>query len=105
MYTWGVNSTGYIDPTGVDAGNYFSRIISWYTKGGFVDELGVKHVSNYSYAWKYWEVLNEVDAGSSGTHALAVLLNRIYIWKQACRECAGSSEPWACFVATLRIAN
>ena len=66
----------------------FSRIISWYTKGGFVDgkvprlcispaillgsidycqlignrlsELGVKHVSNLSYDWKYWEVLNEV---------------------------------------------
>jgi hypothetical protein len=62
------NKTGYIDPTGVAAGEYFSRIISWYTKGGFVDELGVKHISNHSYDWKYWEVLNEVDAGESGTH-------------------------------------
>ena len=67
MFSWGVNATGFDDPTGTVAGEYFSRIISWYTKGGFVDELGVKHVSNYSYAWKYWEVLNEVDAGSSGT--------------------------------------
>ena len=66
--TWMTNKTGYIDPTGVQAGEYFSRIISWYTKGGFIDELGVKHVSNHSYAWKYWEVLNEVDAGESGTH-------------------------------------
>ena len=33
-----------------------------------MDELGVRHVSNHSYDWKYWEVLNEVDAGSSGTH-------------------------------------
>ena len=65
---WMTNKTGYIDPTGVQAGEYFSRIISWYTKGGFIDELGVKHVSNHSYAWKYWEVLNEVDAGESGTH-------------------------------------
>ena len=68
MYRWGVNESGFVDPTGVQAGEYFSRIISWYTKGGFVDELGAKHVSNHSYTWKYWEVLNEVDAGSSGTH-------------------------------------
>ena len=67
MFRWGVNATGFDDPTGTVAGEYFSRIISWYTKGGFVDELGVKHISNYSYAWKYWEVLNEVDAGESGT--------------------------------------
>jgi hypothetical protein len=25
-------------------------------------------VSNHSYHWRFWEVLNEVDAGSSGTH-------------------------------------
>eukprot|EP00747_Dinoflagellata_sp_TGD_P028785 gnl/TRDRNA2_/TRDRNA2_133481_c0_seq1.p1 gnl/TRDRNA2_/TRDRNA2_133481_c0~~gnl/TRDRNA2_/TRDRNA2_133481_c0_seq1.p1 ORF type:complete len:565 (+),score=84.60 gnl/TRDRNA2_/TRDRNA2_133481_c0_seq1:150-1844(+) len=66
MYTWGTNDAGFLDPTGTKAGEYFSRIISWYTKGGFVDELGVKHVSNYSYNWTYWEVLNEPDAGSSG---------------------------------------
>ena len=27
---WMTNSTGYTDPTGVQAGEYFSRIISWY---------------------------------------------------------------------------
>ena len=27
------NKTGFIDPTGVKAGEYVSRIISWYTKG------------------------------------------------------------------------
>eukprot|EP00729_Bicosta_minor_P003374 gene3374-16255_t len=67
MYKWGTNERGFVDPTGVAAGEYFSRIVSWYTQGGFVDELGVRHVSNHSYDWKYWEVLNEVDAGSSGT--------------------------------------
>lgn len=67
MYRWGTNASGFVDPTGEKAGEYFSRIISWYTKGGFVDELGVKHVSRYFYNWTYWEVLNEVDAGSSGT--------------------------------------
>eukprot|EP00931_Biecheleriopsis_adriatica_P091242 TRINITY_DN65140_c0_g1_i1.p1 TRINITY_DN65140_c0_g1~~TRINITY_DN65140_c0_g1_i1.p1 ORF type:complete len:572 (+),score=69.34 TRINITY_DN65140_c0_g1_i1:76-1716(+) len=67
MFKWGFDSMGFLDPTGEQAGEYFSRVISWYTKGGFVDELGVKHESNYSYTWKYWEVLNEVDAGESGT--------------------------------------
>ena len=60
------NKTGFVDPTGVAAGEYFSRIISWYTKGGFVDELGVRHVSNFSYDWKYWEVLNEVRVDMIG---------------------------------------
>jgi len=59
---------GFLDETGTEAGKYFSRIISWYTKGGFVDELGVRHISNHSYNWTYWEVLNEVDTGSSGVH-------------------------------------
>ena len=67
MYRWGTNSSGFLDPTGTAAGEYFSRIVSWYTQGGFVDELGARHTSNHSYEWKYWEVLNEVDAGSSGT--------------------------------------
>ena len=71
-YRWGTNTSGFIDSTGISAGEYFSRIISWYTKGGFIDELGVKHVSNHYYKWKYWEVLNEVDAGSSGTHCVSL---------------------------------
>ena len=32
---------------GVRVGEYFSRIISWYTKGGFEDECGTHHSSDH----------------------------------------------------------
>src|SRR5690606_32053083 len=34
---------------------------SWYTKGGFTDELGKFHKSGHYYKIPYWEVLNEPD--------------------------------------------
>lgn len=40
---------------------YYIRLISWYTKGGFTDELGKYHKSGYHYDIPYWEVLNEPD--------------------------------------------
>lgn len=40
---------------------YFVRLFSWYTKGGFTDELGVFHKSGHYYNIPYWEVLNEPD--------------------------------------------
>ena len=55
---------GPLDPTGKQAGEYFSRIISWFTKGEFTDELGVVHKGGHRYPWQDWEVLNEIDAGS-----------------------------------------
>ena len=33
-------------------GQYFSRIISWYTKGGMHDEIGVFHASGHNYSWR-----------------------------------------------------
>jgi hypothetical protein len=36
-------------------------LYSWYTKGGFKDELGAIHSSGYHFDVPYWEVLNEVD--------------------------------------------
>jgi hypothetical protein len=35
--------------------------VSWYTKGGFSDELGKRHESGHHYKFDYWEVLNEPD--------------------------------------------
>jgi len=35
--------------------------LSWYTKGGFTDELGKYHKSGHLYKIPYWEVLNEPD--------------------------------------------
>jgi glycosyl hydrolase family 39 (putative alpha-L-iduronidase) len=49
------------DPSGKEVADYYARLLGWYTKGGFTDELGKKHESGYQYAIPYWEVLNEVD--------------------------------------------
>lgn len=49
------------DPSGKEVADYFARLFSWYTKGGFTDELGKFHKSNYHYKFPYWEVLNEPD--------------------------------------------
>ncbi|HEX8986067.1 MAG TPA: glycosyl hydrolase family 39 [Bryobacteraceae bacterium] len=50
-----------VDPSEKQIAAYFARLVSWYTKGGFTDELGKFHDSGYHYKFPYWEVLNEVD--------------------------------------------
>jgi Glycosyl hydrolases family 39 len=57
-YTQG---TELADPSGKDLGDYYARLVSWYTKGGFTDENGKEHTSGYHYTFPIWEVLNEVD--------------------------------------------
>ncbi len=49
------------DPSGKELGDYYGRLVSWFTKGGFTDENGKRHESGYHYNFPYWEVLNEVD--------------------------------------------
>lgn len=49
------------DPSGRELGDYYARLVSWYTKGGFTDENGKRHTSGYHYHFPIWEVLNEVD--------------------------------------------
>ena len=63
-YTQG---TELVDPTGKQLGDYFGRLVSWYTKGGFTDENGKRHDSGNHYTFPYWEVLNEVDSEHSTT--------------------------------------
>jgi hypothetical protein len=41
--------------------DYYRRLVSWYTAGGFTDEYGVYHHSGHHYSVPYWEVLNEVE--------------------------------------------
>ena len=55
------------DPTGKEMAGYYERLLSWYTKGGFTDELGVRHESGYHYSFPIWEVLNEADSEHSMT--------------------------------------
>src|SRR6266566_5030787 len=49
------------DTTYARLGEYFARILSWYEKGGFTDELGVVHTSGYHYTFDYWEAFNEME--------------------------------------------
>jgi hypothetical protein len=50
------------DPSGKELGDYYARLVSWYTKRGFTDELGRFHSSGYHYKFPIWEVLNEPDS-------------------------------------------
>jgi len=49
------------DPSMKEVADYYARLLSWYTKGGFTDEFGQRHESGYHYSIPYWEVLNEID--------------------------------------------
>ena len=49
------------DPSGKELGDYYGRLVSWFTRGGFTDENGKRHESGYHYTFPIWEVLNEID--------------------------------------------
>lgn len=60
--TWSYEQgTELRDSTMKEVGDYYARLLEWYTKGGFTDELGRRHESGYHYSIPLWEVLNEVD--------------------------------------------
>eukprot|EP00026_Physarum_polycephalum_P005216 Phypoly_transcript_05246.p1 GENE.Phypoly_transcript_05246~~Phypoly_transcript_05246.p1 ORF type:complete len:383 (-),score=55.27 Phypoly_transcript_05246:109-1257(-) len=42
--------------------DYYQRLVSWYTNGGFYDEYSEYHHSGHYYDIPMWEVLNEVEA-------------------------------------------
>lgn len=49
------------DPSLKELSDYYARLVSWYTKGGFTDEYGKQHISGHHFQFDYWEVLNEAD--------------------------------------------
>jgi hypothetical protein len=49
------------DPSMKQVADYYGRLVSWYTRGGFKDEYGHEHKSDHHYKINYWEILNEVD--------------------------------------------
>ena len=53
--------TEFRDASLKEVGDYYARLVSWYTQGGFTDEYGKRHESGHHYNIEYWEVLNEVD--------------------------------------------
>lgn len=56
-----------VDPSGKQLGDYFVRLVSWYTNGGFTDELGIRHESGHAFELPIWEVLNEADVEHATT--------------------------------------
>ncbi|HWZ02341.1 MAG TPA: hypothetical protein VNX40_01955 [Mucilaginibacter sp.] len=65
---WGYGGgTELRDATMKELTDYYVRLISWYTKGGFTDEAGKYHKSGYHYQIPYWEVFNEPDFEHSNT--------------------------------------
>lgn len=49
------------DTTLKELTDYYVRLLSWYTKGGFTDELGKYHKSGHTYKIPFVEILNEPD--------------------------------------------
>lgn len=49
------------DPSMKELGDYYERLVGWYTKGGFTDEYGKRHESGHKYKIDYWEVFNEPE--------------------------------------------
>jgi hypothetical protein len=49
------------DPTMKEVSDYYARVVSWYTQGGFTDELGHRHDSGHHYKIDNWEILNEPE--------------------------------------------
>jgi len=49
------------DPSGKEVADYYSRVASWYARGGFTDELGAFHASQHKRKIALWEVLNEPE--------------------------------------------
>jgi hypothetical protein len=58
--TWNYEQgTELRDPTLKEIADYYARLVSWYTQGGFTDEAGKRHDSGHHYKFDYWEVFNE----------------------------------------------
>ncbi len=55
------------DPSMKELGDYYGRLVAWYTKGGFVDEFGKQHKSGHHFKIDYWEILNEVEGEHNTT--------------------------------------
>ncbi|HUH61784.1 MAG TPA: hypothetical protein VLZ50_02255 [Terracidiphilus sp.] len=69
--TWDYeHGTELRDPSMKELGDYYNRLVSWYTNGGFTDENGAKHDSGYHYKFPVWEVLNEVESEHKTTPEL-----------------------------------
>jgi len=93
--TWNYSYTpdrGLTDPTGRQLADYYGRLVSWYTKGGFTDEYGRYHKSGYHFEVPYWEVLNEPDVEHQATP------EQYTLWYDAIVAAIGKVSPKTKFV-------
>jgi hypothetical protein len=61
--TWGYEQGGpqqLVSPELL--GDYYGRVFAHYASGGFTDEYGTFHPSDYRYNISFWEVLNEPES-------------------------------------------
>lgn len=56
-----IGGTQLRDTTLQEVAGYYKRLVSWYTRGGFTDELGKYHESGHHFPLPWWEVLNEPE--------------------------------------------
>jgi hypothetical protein len=60
--TWKyTQATELRDPSLKEIVDYYHRLASWYSKGGFTDEAGQWHESGHHLKIAWWEVLNEIE--------------------------------------------
>jgi hypothetical protein len=55
------------DPSMKELADYYVRLVSWYTKGGFTDEFGKQHKSGHHFKIAYWEIFNEIEGEHNTT--------------------------------------
>jgi len=53
------------DPSLKELADYYARLVSWYTQGGFVDELGGSTSPATISRSNYWEIFNEIEANTT----------------------------------------
>jgi hypothetical protein len=59
---WGyTQGTELRDSSLKELADYYVRLVSWYTGGGFTDEAGKRHESPHRYEFEWWEVFNEAN--------------------------------------------
>jgi len=59
--TWDYSQGSRLRVSLKELGDYYARLVSWYTQGGFRDEDGKWHESGHHFNFPYWEVLNEPE--------------------------------------------
>jgi len=59
LVNWDYTQGKELRPGGLqDLADYYARLVSWYTQGGFTDKQGKRHASDFHFRIPYWEIFN-----------------------------------------------